>query len=146
MGGGPIDELRRRGYAVTPYNGGVNMKQGVDPDDEIRMFKNIRARDYWMVRRKLELKQLPLPDDEVLTAQLASLKFDYSNEKIVIESKKDLSARLGKEASPDRADVIVMGCAPIRSLHGATNDGIGPDDVVTIEDGQHDRPQMEMDL
>jgi len=30
------------------------------------------------------------------------------SEKIQIESKQDLKDRLGKEASPDRSDVIVM--------------------------------------
>jgi phage terminase large subunit len=142
VGGGPIDELRKRGYTVTAYNGGVSMKQNIDPEDEVRMFKNVRARDYWLVRRRLELDNLPLPDDEILTAQLASLKFKYVSEKIVIESKQDLTARLGKEASPDRADVIVMGCAPYRSLQGASNSGITEDDIIAGED----RPQMDLDL
>jgi phage terminase large subunit len=132
VGGGVIDELRHREIPVTPYNGGIGMRVGVDPEDECRMFMNRRARDYWHVRRLLELNMLPLPDDDVLIAQAASVRYDYSeNEKIVIESKQKLKDRLGEEASPDRIDVIVMGCAPWYSTQ-ATNTN------VTEIDGESD--------
>lgn len=113
IGGGVIDQLRALNLPVRPYNGGWPLVKDVDPQDDCRQFLNRRARDWWNVRRKLELNQLPLPHDEVLLGQLTSLKFKYSpGEKIVCESKEDLKNRLGKEASPDRADVIVMGTAP----------------------------------
>jgi phage terminase large subunit len=142
VGGGVIDELQRLNIAVTPYNGGQSMVKGVDPDDECRMFQNRRSRDYWNVRRLLEMNLLPLPDDETLVAQAASIEYEYGeNQKIVIESKKKLTDRLGNEASPDRIDVIVMGTAPWNSFDAA-NTAIQPTDVVA---GQ-DRPQAEMDL
>lgn len=113
VGGGVIDDLRKLNLPVRPYNGGWGLRQGVDPADDIRQFKNRRARDCWHVRRLLEAGVLPLPDDEVLIAQATSLKYHYStDEKIVCESKEDLKDRLGKDASPDRFDVIVMGTAP----------------------------------
>lgn len=133
VGGGPIDELRKRNVRVTAYNGGIVMKQGIDPDDEVRMFANRRARDWWFLRRKLEQNLLPLPDDEVMTAQMASVKFYYRNEKVVAESKRDLTDRLGDEASPDRADVIVMGTAPWRSF-SSKNVDLRPADIVVGED------------
>lgn len=134
VGGGVIDELRSRNIPVTPYNGGQALVKDRDPDDEVRMFMNRRARDYWVVRRKLELNQLPLPDDDTLVAQAASIQYDYSeNQKIVIESKQKLTDRLGAEASPDRIDVIVMGCAPWYSTM-ATNTQISDTDVTVGED------------
>lgn len=130
VGGGVIDQLRADGIAVTPYNGGESLKQGVDPADDIRMFANRRSRDWWIVRRRLELELLPLPDDDVLVAQLASVQYDYnSKQKIQVESKKDMRTRLGEDASPDRGDVIVMGMAPWYSM-AATNTMISPHEVM----------------
>lgn len=146
IGGGVIDECEKRGIAVTPYNGGMPMVKDIDPEDECRMFKNRRARDHWLVRRRLELANLPLPDDEVLTGQMPTIRYDYRNEKIVIESKQELCDRLGSPtASPDRSDVIVMGCAPWRSFQAA-NTAIQLSDVITAEDGVNDRPKAEMEL
>lgn len=113
IGGAVIDRLREDNLPVRPYHGGKPLVKGQDPEEDCRMFSNRRARDWWHVRRGLELGQIPLPDDETLIGQLTTLKYKYSkDEKIVCESKEDLKSRLGKEASPDRADVIVMGCAP----------------------------------
>jgi hypothetical protein len=86
------------------------------------------------VRRKLELGLIPLPDDETLIGQLTTLKFKYDTaEKIVVESKEDLKDRLGKEASPDRADVIVMGSAPWYDTQAAPP-GLSEDDVMAGPD------------
>ncbi len=126
MGGPVIDALRRDGVGVTAYNGGVGMKAGIDPAEDCRMFLNTRARDHWHVRRLLEQGRLPLPNDEVLLAQMTSLKYGYVGEKIKVEAKEDLKDRLGKDASPDRSDVIVMGTAPQYSaaaVHGALTNG-----------------------
>lgn len=127
VGGGVIDQLRAENLPITPYNGGWPLRQGVDPADDVRIFANRRARDWWNVRRQLEQGKLPLPYDDVLLAQLTTLKFRYrtGDQKIVCESKEDLKSRLGKEASPDRADVIVMGTCPwytTAEVHGNLTD------------------------
>ena len=138
IGGGVIDQLRAQGLPVRPYNGGWGLVKEVDPADDIRQFANRRARDWWNVRRKLEMNLLPLPVDDVLLGQLTSLKFKYNiGEKIVCESKEDLKDRLGKEASPDRADVIVMGTCPWYES-GMTHEDIQPGDIST----GGDRPSM----
>ena len=142
VGGMLIDDLRADGLPVTAYNGGQSLKLGVDPEDDIRMFANRRSRDWWHIRRLLETNLLPLPDDEVLVAQMTSLKFFYNGqEKIVCESKDDLKDRLGKEASPDRADVIVMGKAPFYSA-AAVHATLQAGDIICGKD----RPQFEFDL
>lgn len=135
VGGGVIDYLRKdHGYPVRPYDGGKPMVKDVDPPDECRMFANKRARDWWHLRRKLETNTLPLPIDETMVNQLASLKFTYNTaEKIVVESKQDLKDRLGPEASPDRGDVIVMGSCPwytAAEVHAT----LGEDDLHSGED------------
>lgn len=144
IGGGVIDSARRGGLAITPYNGGESLKLGRDPDDDIRMFANKRSRDWWQVRRSLELGQLPLEglQDEVLVNQLASVRYEYNTkEKILIESKRKMRERLGDEASPDRADVLVMGSAPWYSFIGASA-GVTLADIIEGDD----RPEAEMDL
>jgi phage terminase large subunit len=144
IGGGVIDQLRAKNLPVTPYNGGRGMKPNVDPAEDCRMFANRRARDWWHLRRRLETNSLPLPRDgagdvTTLIGQLTCLKFHYNQqEKIVVESKEDLKDRLGKEASPDRADVIVMGTAP---WYGeAVADTLSEEDILFGDD----RPQLEL--
>lgn len=137
VGGGVIDAIRRNhGYPVTPYHGGLGLEAGVDPEDEIRMFANRRSRDWWALRRKIESGLYPVLPDEELIAQLSILKYKYNTkDKIQVESKEDLKDRAGKDASPDRADVLVMGTAPWYNparVHGA----LVMDDVFFGEDRQ----------
>jgi hypothetical protein len=142
VGGGVVDSARRSGIPVTPYHGGESLKQGKDPDADIRMFANRRARDYWNVRRMFELGMVSIIDDETTVNQLATVQYDYNErDKIQVESKAKMRDRLGDEASPDRADVIVMGLAPWHSFKNA-NAIISSDDLVFGED----RPTAEMDL
>ena len=143
VGGGVVDSARRAGLPITPYNGGASLKQGQDPDEDIRMFANRRSRDWWRVRRAFELGQIPLGgmgENETLINQLASVKYDYNErEKIQIESKRKMRDRLGDDASPDRADNIVMGTAPWYSFTG-TNAVVSEQDIFFGDD----RPQAEM--
>jgi hypothetical protein len=149
VGGGVIDILRMDpaqegeqqggfGRAVTAYNGGKGLVQGVDPDDEIRMFLNRRARDFWKVRRLVEQGLCHWPEDEELPAQAATLKFEVmENQKIRVESKKMLKARLGVGSSPDRIDVIVIGLADFYSMADETVAGTTEDEI--IKGRQRDR-------
>ena len=57
----------------------------------------------------LEEKEVILPNDTELIAQLSSRKYDLSSSgKIQLESKKKMKERIGE--SPDRADAIVLSC------------------------------------
>jgi hypothetical protein len=144
VGGGVIDNLIRREcpVPVQPYNGGASLKEDIDPPEDCRMFANRRSRDWWNVRRKLEQAQCSIPDDETTVNQLASVQFAYNEkEKIQVESKKKMRERLGDEASPDRADVIVMGLAPWFSTQ-TNNTLISPEDVLFGSD----RPEDELGM
>lgn len=136
VGGGVIDNLRRDfSYPVRGYDGGKPLVKGVDPDDECKMFKNRRARDHWRLRRRIEQGIYPLPDDDVLKAQMASVRYFYNkvDEKIQVEAKQDMKDRLGPEASPDRSDVIVMAASPFYSVD-VTTAAIGDDDIMCGDD------------
>ena len=142
VGGGVVDGLRRRDVMVTPYNGGETMKKDKDPDDDVRMFANRRSRDWWHARRVFEVGGCHIPDDELLINQIASVQYGYNEkERIQVESKNKMRDRLGEDASPDRADVIVMGLAPWYSF-SSNNTEISEDDIIEGDD----RPEAEMDL
>lgn len=140
VGGGVIDTLNRREYSVTPYHGGESMKEDRDGADDVRMFANRRARDWWYVRRLFEQKLRHIEDDEVLVAQLASVQYEYNvKDKIQVEAKADLKKRLGEDAHLDRADVIVMGMAPWYSMK-STNTNVTETEVLAPDT---ERPSTE---
>lgn len=142
IGGGVIDSAARSNLNVTAYHGGGSLNKDKDPEDDIRMFANRRARDWWNLRRKMELGLIKIPEDEALVGQLASVKFVYNaQEKIQVEAKKDLRKRLGEDASPDRADTIVMGASPWYTLIASVPTVTMGDLLVT-----RDRAQPELDL
>jgi hypothetical protein len=109
VGQGVIDVAVNLGVPVTPYNGSAKFIPERDPAEHIRMFANRRARDWWMCRRKFEQNLSKIPENEDIVNELASVQYEYRNEKIIIESKRDMIERLGDDASPDYADNIVMG-------------------------------------
>lgn len=147
VGGGVIDVLRDRNLVVTPYNGGEALRQDKDTEEDIRTFANRRARDWWHVRRLMEDGLVHIPNDEDLVAQLASVQYQFNDkEKIKIESKKDLKDRLGDLASPDRADNIVMGLAPLNSMAKRTLPDLSSKELEQEFSRARNRPQMDMDL
>jgi phage terminase large subunit len=146
VGGGVIDSLHRRGVMATPYHGGESLKKDRDPEDDIRMFANRRARDWWNVRRLFEQRLRRIDNDDILVAQLASVQFHYNTkEKIQVEAKVDLKARLGEDAHLDRADVIVMGMAPWYS-YATSNISVREDEIEAGDERPTEEFRREMDL
>lgn len=124
VGGGVIDVGIRDELPIIPYHGQAAMVRDKDPTSDFRMFSNRRSRDWWNIRLLMEQGKMKIPEDEELVNQLSSLKYDYVNEKIKIETKKELKERLGDDASPDRGDTIVMGGSKF----------LGPESFITIDD------------
>jgi hypothetical protein len=145
VGGGVIDALKRAEcpIPIIPYNGGRTLKEGEgDTPEDCRMFANQRSRDWWYARRKFELGLIHIPDDETTINQLASVQYGYNErERIQVESKRKMRDRLGEDASPDRADTIIMGAAPWSSL-GMHNTDVSAEDIHLGDD----RPQDELGL
>lgn len=126
VGAGVIDVAINLGVPIVPYNGSAKFIVGVDPEEHIRMFYNRRARDWWLLRRRLEQGLSKIPVSEDIVNELASVQYDYRNEKILVESKRDMVERLGEDASPDYADNLVMGLTPFLGVksHAKWEDGI----------------------
>lgn len=100
LGAGVYDRLRELEFPVIPFNGG-------DKAHNPLKYKNRRAEAYWDAREMFEAGLIDLePEDEDLQAELMEVHFKLdSNGRIQIESKDDISDRLGR--SPDRADGFV---------------------------------------
>ena len=126
VGGGVIDVAVNLGVPVVPYNGSAKFIPGIDPEDHIRMFYNRRARDWWMLRRQMEQGLMHIPVNEEIVNEIASVKYEYRNEKILVENKRDMVERLGDDASPDYADNLVMGSTPYLGVksHAKWDQGI----------------------
>lgn len=147
VGGGVVDSAKRREIPVIGYHGGRGLVKGVDPAEDCRMFANVRARDWWNVRRMFEAELVSMPNDNTLVDQLASVKYAYNKQdKIQVEAKYDLIKRLGEDASPDRADVIVMGLAPWYSLTESDNAAVGETDFYGTDDRVTTEFAREMDI
>jgi phage terminase large subunit len=143
IGGPIIDICKRRGIPITSYHGGQALNPDRDPAEDCRMFANRRARDWWHARRLFELNVPSILEDDTTVNQLASVKFFYNeSDKIQVESKKKMVERLGEDASPDRADTIVMALSPWYSLISTGNTAVTMDQVILGAD----RPQYSLEM
>jgi hypothetical protein len=72
-------------------------------------YLNLRAESWWKMREELDPSGetlIELPPDERLKAQLTAPRWKLRGDKIIVESKDDLRARLG--SSTDEADAVIM--------------------------------------
>jgi phage terminase large subunit len=100
LGGGVIDVLREMGVPTWGYNGGAAPR-------EPEKFRNLRAESFWRLRRRLERGEIALPPDAKLADELCSMRWSIGLDgRVVIESKDELRARIGR--SPDRADAVAI--------------------------------------
>lgn len=115
IGAGVADELYAMGRHVILYN----PSKKVDPPKKYNphlRFYNQRAQAWWEAARILSSgivdKQTNLAMsckniDETIKEQITQPTYDWRNGQLIIESKKDIKARLGR--SPDHADMFVIG-------------------------------------
>jgi hypothetical protein len=101
VGGGVVDRLKELRHPVEAVHFGGRAR---DP----KRFLNWRAEAYWNLREALEKGgRVSLPDDDELIADLASIRYEFTQDgRIKLESKDDTRKRLGR--SPDRADAVVL--------------------------------------
>jgi hypothetical protein len=101
LGAGVFDRMIELGHDVAEFRGGM---PAMDPD----RFANRRAECYWMMREDFENGDADIdPDDDILAAQLGSIKWSLTSRgQIKIESKDDMRKR--GMPSPDRADGAMM--------------------------------------
>lgn len=107
VGRGVVDRLREFPELAAKIR---EVSGGSAPQDPVR-FANARSEDSWAVRDRLESGELALPDDDMLKAQMAGIKYSLqSDRKILIESKEKMRGR--GLLSPDRLDAVVMSFSP----------------------------------
>lgn len=95
-GSGPIAIMRDQGYSVMPIH---FSETALDPK-----FFNKRAEIWWNACQAIkEGASLPQGCDELVN-ELASATYSYKGDRIIIEDKKLMKARLGR--SPDLADAL----------------------------------------
>ncbi len=96
-GKGPIAILRQENYSVLDILGGG---KPFDPK-----FADKNAEMYWTACEHLKGEaSLPAEGCEDLVLELSSRTYGYKNDKILLEPKKLLKARIGR--SPDLADAL----------------------------------------
>ncbi len=70
---------------------------------------NLRSELWDRAKEWFEARDVNIPNDERLINELTSVRFNYSSSgKIKVESKDDLRRRLGRNASPDAADALML--------------------------------------
>ncbi len=100
LGGGVVDRLRE---LQAPVYGVQFGRKAPHPT----RFANYRSEIFWELRRLLNDRLIALPNDEEMTAQLLSLRYDVSSSgQVWMESKREL--RKKNLPSPDRADALAL--------------------------------------
>lgn len=108
-GGSSYKTLKENHIDVVAYKG----SEGTDARtaDRLLQFKNTRSASHWKLREALDPDQpggshIMLPPDTELLSDLTAPKYEVVGNKIVVESKDDIKARIGR--SPGRGDAVIM--------------------------------------
>ena len=100
VGGGVCDRLKEVGAPVYGVQFG---RRAPHPT----RFANLRSEIFWELRRLMNDHLIALPNDEILAAQLLSLRYDVtSSGQVKLESKRE--TRKKGVPSPDRADALAL--------------------------------------
>lgn len=105
VGAGVVDMLRKWDLNIIGFNAARKSNRRDRSGDF--GFKNQRAAMWWRMRESLDPSfepTLALPPSEELAAELSAPHWRLIGDKILVESKDDIRARLGR--STDRADAV----------------------------------------
>lgn len=115
LGAGVVDQLMTTevDYKVEAFVAGGT--HGFDDTDK-QFYTNWKAKAYDHLRVLFEQGRISIPDDEELTEQLILLRKDYGmNGKLkILDYDEELKGSDIKHKSPDFADALNIGCAPLR--------------------------------
>lgn len=108
-GGSTSERLTENEIDIVGYKGAEKTERR-SVDRKLK-FTNVRTAAYWHFREALDPGQpggspIALPDDPELIADLTSPTFEPTPNGIKLESKEDVTARLGR--STDKGDAVVM--------------------------------------
>lgn len=108
IGSSVYDSLLASGIDTIPVNNSEGAPDARDRSEKLR-FRNVRAASYWKLREALDPvhgDDLALPDDAELLADLCAPRYKVTTAGVLIESKDDIKARIGR--SPDKGDALVI--------------------------------------
>lgn len=108
-GGPTFEQLKENSINCQGYKGSEGSVRRTE-DGQLK-FKNKRTEAIWKFREALDPAQpggspIMIPDDQMLLADLCTPTFKMERGELIIESKEDVCARLGR--STDRGDAVVM--------------------------------------
>ena len=110
LGAGVVDRLVEEGIDVR----GVNVGESPSIEGE---YMNLRAELWWKCREWFAKRDVVIPRDERLVEELASVRRLWpSNGKLQVEPKDQTRQRLGRNASPDAADALILTFASFASM------------------------------
>lgn len=126
IGWGVYSRLRELSRHVNPQEGTHGAEivafNAAERAHQPERFKNRRAELWWTVGRELvrkrEINLTTIDDDTAAELTAPKYKIIDSNGKILVESKDDIRARLGR--SPDMADALLMAFDETQSLGEST--------------------------
>ena len=110
LGAGVVDRLLEEGIDVR----GINVGESPSIEGE---YWNLRADLWWKCREWFAKRDVQIPRDERLVEELSSVRRLWpSNGKLQVEPKDQTRQRLGRNASPDAADALVLTFASYASM------------------------------
>jgi len=127
IGAGVVDILNEQGFNVEEV---IASAKAI----EHTRFKNLRAEILFNVADLISKKELSLPNDEKLKAEMIASRYRiFSDGLIIAESKEEVRRRgLG---SPDRLDALAILCAGEGSIGTSEGAGVFVGDYDVLEDG-----------
>ena len=117
-GGGKLicDQLQEMGWRINRVNNGAAPKYCQD-------YANIAAEIWFEAAKQIAKRQIILPDDDELRAQILDRKrVPDSRGKLAVESKSDMKKR--GVSSPDRADAVFGAMTPVRRVQSVNIGGL----------------------
>lgn len=108
IGASGYDSLTYAGVSALAINNAESAGDRRDRSGRLK-FRNIRAASYWKLREALDPELgdgIALPPDAELLADLCAPRFKVTTGGVLLESKDEIKARLGR--SPDKGDAVVM--------------------------------------
>lgn len=137
--GGSVRDHLRQIFSPTLYLGSESA-DGMRDRSGIMKFYNIRAASTWFFKEALDPDYgsfMALPPDPELKADLCALKWKWSGGKVLIQSKDEIKALIGR--SPDRGDAVIMAHFA-KGKTGGTRSGIGTLQTRVTTSGRNPRP------
>ena len=102
IGAGVVDKLLEDGIDCR----GINVSEAPSIKGQ---HLNLRSELWEKAKLWFEGRDVNIPNDEQLVAELCSVRYNYSSTgKIKVETKDEIRRRLGNNASPDAADALIL--------------------------------------